>query len=159
MCMSETEQLIRGNEDTQTSSSEPVAADPRAESSAEIERLRMENETLTNSLRLREARDLITKILADAGARSPGLLFDAAKEKLQFTLDGQLTNAAALTENLKQTFPEQFGFDKTPDSIGGGAGSGRPVQFLTAETLSRMTPAQIRELDWQEVKQVLGAAN
>jgi len=157
--MSETQQQIRGNEETQMSGEAPSVADRVSESSAEVERLRMENETLTNSLRMRDARDLITKILADAGARSPGLLFDAARGKLQFAVDGQLINAAAIAENLKQTFPEQFGFDKTLDPIGGGAGTGRPAQFLTAEALSRMTAAQIRELDWQEVKQVLGAAN
>ncbi|MBA2335733.1 MAG: hypothetical protein ACR2M8_08070 [Pyrinomonadaceae bacterium] len=157
--MSETEQQIRGNEETQTTGIEPAAANPGSESSAEIERLRMENETLTNSIRMREARELITKIFTDAGARSPGLLFDVASEKLQFSSDGQLLNAAAIAENLKKTFPEQFGFDKTPDSIGGGAGTGRPVQFLTAETLSGMTPAQIKDLDWQEVKQVLGAGD
>ncbi len=156
--MSEAQQQTRGNEEMQTSDTASAIADPVSESSAEIERLRMENETLTNSIRMRGARDLITKILADAGARSPGLLFDAAREKIQFSSDGQLINAAAIAENLKRTFPEQFSFDR-PDSIGGGAGTGRTAQFLNAEALSRMTPVQIKELDWQEVKQVLGAGN
>ncbi len=120
-----------------------------------LEELRAENEELKNVVRLQRARDEITKALAAADARSPGLLFAYAVDMLQFDDDGKLVNAAAITEHLKKNFPEQFGRPQPPSAIDGGAGASRPVQYLTKDALAKMAPAEVARLDWAEVRQVL----
>lgn len=123
----------------------------------EVERLRAENEQLKNTIRTRDAREIVTEMLQAAEARSPELLFAAVKDELQFSDDGQLRNAAELADGLRSRFPEQFGAKHTTPSIDGGAGTGgdggRPP--LSAESLARMTPGQIRKLDWSEVRRTL----
>jgi hypothetical protein len=57
---------------------------------------------------------------------------------------------------LKTSYPEQFGEAKPDGTIDGGAGQGeKGGTKLTKEGLSKMTPAQIKELDWEEVKKVM----
>ena len=112
--------------------------------------LTAENEALKSEIRMRAAAYDIETQLARAGARSPKLLSEQAKAGFQFDEEGRLVNAAAMIENLRRTYPEQFA---TP-SIDAGAGrSSDPT--LTKEALSRMTPAEIRRLDWAEVRMIL----
>lgn len=125
------------------------------ESSSEAERLRNENEELKLAMRLRDARDSITRELTAAGARSPELLFSSVKADLQFDTDGKLMNTAALIEHFKRNFPEQFIREKPSGSIDGGAGSGNGTRFLTREALAKMKPAEVARLDWNDVRQAL----
>ena len=120
-----------------------------------LETLLTENEQLRSTLRLRDARDKLNTALATAGARSPELLFEAAKTSLQFTDEGELSNAADLVDALRLKFPEQFGrFNATP-SIDAGAGTTRSAGTVTAESLAQMTPTEIARLDWPTVRQAL----
>ena len=115
-----------------------------------VEALAAENEALKNEIRMRAAAYDIETQLARAGARSPKLLSEQAKTGFQFDDEGRLVNAAAMIENLKRSYPEQF----SAPSIDAGAGrNGGPT--LTKEALSRMTLAEIRRLDWAEVRTVL----
>lgn len=140
----------------QTPSTEPQPAVPSEINTPdpETERLRAENIELRNSIRMRDARERIDEMLRAAEAHSPDLLFASVEDDLQFSDDGELQNAAALIDRLKRRFPEQFGARRTVPSIDGAAGSGGQA-LLSAETLGRMTPAQIQKLDWAEVRRVL----
>ncbi len=120
---------------------------------SDITQLQAENEQLKTTIRLNAAHRQITGELAKAGARSPGLLFDAVKGELKFDGDGKLENAAGLIERIAARFPEQFGTE-TPASIDGGAGSGGGIT-LTKEALAKMKPAEIALLDWADVRRVL----
>ena len=133
----------------------PVSS-PITTNDPELERLRTENTDLQNSLRMRNARDELTRSLTDAGARSPQLLFAAAKDGLQFSGDGMLQNTAAIVAHLKSEFPDQFGIQKPSASIDAGTGTLSSAQMLTAESLTKMTPAQIQKLNWDDVRQVIG---
>ena len=141
----------------QTPSTEPQTVVPTDINppDPEAERLRAENIELKNSIRMRDARERMNELLTEAEANSPDLLFGAVKDDLQFADDGKLENAAALVARLKTRFPEQFGRRTNTASIDGGAGTGIQRSFISAETLARMTPAQIQKLDWAEVRQVL----
>ncbi len=121
----------------------------------EAEQLRAENETLKRSLQMREARDAVVTALNSMGAESPDLLFAAVKDDLQFGADGEASNVAALVQNLKNKYPSQFGVRHPPASIDAGAGTSNPLNSISAESLARMTPAQIQKLDWAEVRRVL----
>ena len=120
-----------------------------------MERLAAENAELKAAVRIAAAKEQIVASLGRAGARSPSLLFDAAKGDLQFAEDGQLTNSAAIVERLTREFPEQFGTDR-PASIDAGAGR-VATPALTRDALSRMSATEIAKLDWTEVRQVLSA--
>ena len=135
------------NEQLNTDAAEPSET-------AEVERLRSENEELRQAVRMREARDMVIESLKNAGARSPQLLFEAAHRDLQFNDDGSPANASQIVERLKQQFPEQFGDFRLPVSIDAGAGTGSPP-MLTKEMLARMSPAEIAGLDWNEVRTAL----
>lgn len=131
---------------------------PPGEGSAESEmmkRLAAENAGLKTAVRLAAAKEQIVASLGRAGARSPALLFDAAKGDLQFAEDGQLANSAAIVERLTRDFPEQFGAER-PASIDAGAGR-VAAPALTRDALSRMSASEIAKLDWAEVRQVLSA--
>lgn len=121
---------------------------------AEVERLAAENEELRNEIRMRGAVYDIEAWLATAGARSPGLLAKEAANGFQFGEDGSLANPEALVETLRRSYPEQFGRDVPAGSIDAGAGR-NAAPPLTREALSRMTPEEIRRLDWDEVKSAL----
>ncbi|MFN2502145.1 MAG: hypothetical protein ABR530_09050 [Pyrinomonadaceae bacterium] len=129
---------------------------PTAADHEEISQLRSENEQLKATLRLGEAHRQITGELASAGARSPELLFNSVKEDLQFDDGGELLNAAAIVHHLKTTFPEQFGRERSVQSIDGGAGL-QTGSMLTRESLAHMTPAEIAALDWSDVRRVLAS--
>jgi len=118
------------------------------------EHLRSENETLRNELRMRTAVYDIENQLIKAGARSPKLLSEQAKAAIQFGDDGAATNIAAIIEQMKQHYPEQFGMDAPAGSIDGGAGR-KTAPSLTKDALSRMSPAEIQRLDWAEVRAAL----
>lgn len=120
-----------------------------------MERLSAENAELKTAVRVAVAKEQITASLAKAGARSPALLFDAAKGDLQFAEDGQLANSAAIIERLTREFPEQFGVER-PASIDAGAGR-VAAPALTKDALSRMSASEIAKLDWAEVRNVLAA--
>ena len=123
----------------------------------DIETLRAENEALRESLRIREVRDQVMASLSSAGARSPELMFAAAKESLQFGEDGAVQNAEAVVGELKRKFPEQFGGISSHPSIDGGAGATAQTNVLTKESLAQMKPAEIARLDWESVKQTLAS--
>ena len=122
----------------------------------EVERLAAENEELRSEIRMRGAVYDIEKRLAAAGARSPGLLAKEASEGFQFGEDGTLASPEALIENLRRSYPEQFGRDVPAGSIDAGAGR-NAAPPLNREALSRMTPNEIRELDWEEVRAALAS--
>ncbi|MEO5858675.1 MAG: hypothetical protein ABIR33_06975 [Pyrinomonadaceae bacterium] len=120
-----------------------------------MEELAAENESLKAELRMRSAVYDVKTRLAEAGAKSPGLLTDRAKETFQFSDAGILTNADAVVEQHKATYPEQFpGY--APPSIDASAGR-RARPTLTKDALSRMTTAEIQRLDWNEVKATLAS--
>lgn len=116
----------------------------------EVGELRAENEKLKEDIRMRTAVYDIEASLTRAGARSPKLLVEAARESLQFGEDGSVANAAAVVDHLRRQFPEQFG----AGSIDGGAGRNQGPT-LTKDALAKMTPAEIQRLDWAEVRSVL----
>ena len=138
----------------------PIEFEPSATAAPQtpdVESLIAENEALRRAVREREARDLMTASLAAAGARSPELLFAAAKDLIQFGEDGSPQNAEALVADLKRRFPEQFGAFSPQPPIDGGAGAGGTAPALTKEVLARMTPAEIARLDWAAVRQALAS--
>jgi len=115
-----------------------------------LEELAAENEQLKAEIRMRSAVYDIETRLTQAGARSPGLLVERAKESFQFSESGELANAEAVVEHLRRTWPEQF----APASIDASAGrSARPT--LTKEALQQMTSEEIKRLDWAEVRSAL----
>jgi len=121
--------------------------------------LQAENEQLKATIRLGEAYRQITGELGRAGARSPELLFNSVRDALQFADDGTLLNSAALVKKLRDAHPEQFvteqpGTHQPVGSIDAGAGIATSPQ-LTRDALSKMTTAEIADLDWNDVKRVL----
>ncbi|MCA1590403.1 MAG: hypothetical protein LC734_08460 [Acidobacteria bacterium] len=116
----------------------------------EVEALKAENERLKQTVRMRGARDVLTKALG--GTQSPELLFEAARGMLQFDERGELINASAIVAELKSNYPEQFR-PVAPASIGGG--NPHQASLLDKATLARMKPADIARLDWADVRQVL----
>jgi hypothetical protein len=123
-----------------------------------ITTLRAEIGELQGELRLAGARESLIQKLADAGARSPQLLFVSVADKLQFGDKGTLDNAEALVGMLKRDMPEQFGTVAPAASIDGGSGVSANARPLTKEALARMSPEQISRLDWAAVRQVLSQA-
>lgn len=121
----------------------------------ETETLRQENEGLKQQMRLMDAREKIGGELTAAGAISPGLLFDLISGKIEFDDDGKPVNTAELVTTVKSEFPEQFETHKPAASIDAGSGRSDAKAYLTAEALTKMTAAEIKQLDWAEVKQVL----
>lgn len=115
-----------------------------------IAELAAENAKLRSELHMRTAvYDIETK-LKTMGARSANLLTEQGKASFQFSDEGELTNAEAVIDQLKRTYPEQF----APPSIDAAAGrTQRPT--LTKEALAKMTPREIRRLDWNEVRATL----
>jgi hypothetical protein len=137
-------------EETELENTEAVGSQAKGE----VERLAAENAALREEIRMRVAAYDFESRLAAAGARSPGLLANDAKGAFQFGEDGKLVNTEALIERMRGRYPEQFGRDIPVGSIDAGAGrSAAPP--LTRETLSRMSPADIQRLDWDEVKSAL----
>jgi len=125
-----------------------------SESNAEADMLRSENDQLRHAIRMRDAREALTKELNAANARSPQLMFESVRGEIQFDRDGRPSNIAAITADLKQKFPEQFGSDQ-PASIDAGVGRANQNNFLTREALAKMTPQEIAQLDWNDVRSVL----
>ena len=148
---------MKSQTDNQIDKGEAVTLpDVNASTDAEsVNRLKAENEELKTSIRLRDARDAITKELTAAGARSPELLFQTAKEDLQFDDEGKPANTAAIVRQMQIRFPEQFGVEQAAGSVDGGAGASVRGHTLTKESLAKMKPAEIAKLDWAEVRQVL----
>ena len=132
-----------------------AAPDAAESAAAELDTLRRENEELRAAERLRNARSSIAADLERAGARSPELLFAAVMGELKFDDHGQVTNAGDLIGRLRQSYPEQFEEHVRTHSI--DAGAGRGTQMLTGDALSRMTPAEIAQLDWAEVRAALSS--
>ncbi len=121
-----------------------------------LNELQTENEQLKAAIRLRDARATVMDELKRAGARSPGLLFEAVTGDLQFDDEDKPANTAALVAKLKGAHPEQFSTD-APQPIDAGAGVIRKPA-LSKDALKRMKPAEIAELDWAEVRRVLASA-
>ena len=117
-----------------------------------MEELAAENETLKAEIHMRDAGYDIKTRLAQAGAKSPGLLTDRSKESFQFSDEGELVNAEAIIAHLKQIYPAQFPNYSIDATVGR-----TPRPTLTKESLARMTPAEIQRLDWAEVKATLSS--
>jgi hypothetical protein len=151
------------NQPDKDNSNPPDGVDAKLYSEAELQAragelskaAQAETEELKKTLQFRDAREEMTAALTKAGARSPELLFNSAKESLQFDGEGKVANGAALVEQLKKSFPEQFGTERPSGSIDGGAGAGSETAYLTKEKLARMTAAEISKLDWTDVRKVL----
>jgi hypothetical protein len=131
----------------------PLEERPPAEPS-EIERLQAENADLQLRLRQREARDLVTDALKSAGARSPELIFEAAKAAIQIRDDGSIENVEAVVAEMEKRYPEQFGNRFVP-SIDAGSGRTTSPGAITKEALAKMKPDEISKLDWATVREVL----
>jgi hypothetical protein len=132
----------------------PLEERAPAETITEIDRLRAENAELQLRLRQRDVREDLTAAMRSAGARSPELIFEAAKNALQFGEDGSLINAEAVVAQMKRKFPEQFG-TASPLSIDGGAGRDISPNALTKDVLAKMKPDEIARLDWGVIKEAL----
>ena len=148
--------------DETTQPNTDVSSDTAAEAeardngaAAELESLRRENEELKSAGRLRDARESLAAELERAGARSPELMIASVMGELQFDDEGRVINSTALIGQLRRSYPEQFEDHVRIGSI--DAGAGRGGRMLTAEALSRMTPAEIARLDWAEVRETLRA--
>lgn len=121
----------------------------------ETEMLRQENERLKQQMRLGEIRDSVTTELTRAGAHSADLLFDLLRERLRFDDDDKPENVAELIASIRTEFPMQFEQTSAEGSIDAGSGTSGRTAFLSPEALAKMTPAEIKRLDWTEVRQVL----
>lgn len=121
---------------------------------ADLDALRAENEQLKAQIRLDAAHRQITGELAEAGARSPELLFKSISGKLEFGEDGEVVNAADLLEKLKTSYPEQFGHAAAVGGIDGAAGTHSQPR-LTRDALAKMKTEEIAALDWADVRRVL----
>lgn len=128
-------------------------AEPGKEMSI-VDVLRAENERLKSEIRAGVARDELTGRLAKAGVWAPGLMFSAVAGDLKFDDEGTVLNGAAVVEKLKRDFPESFVSGSRPGTIDGGAGFTRG-NALTKDALSKMSPEEIRKLDWEDVRRVL----
>lgn len=133
------------------------AADPAAEAAEtppETARLIAENAELRTELHMRTAIYDLEGRLVQMGARSPGLLSGAARGMVQLDPTGQPQNLEALADHLRRSYPEQFAAKPDPAQIDAGAGRA-PSPPITRETLARMTPEEIRRLDWSSVRAAL----
>lgn len=133
--------------------------DEDTNTTTEIETLRRENEELRSAARLREVRERMINDLSGAGARSPELLFGSVRSELQFDENGTAVNAADLISDLKKRFPEQFASETPVGGIDAGAGTRQNVPPLSQDALAKMSPDEIRRLDWAEVREVLSRQN
>lgn len=122
---------------------------------SDLEKLQKENAELREANRLRDARESGVAALSKEGARSPELIWEALRGRLEFDDKGNAKNLDALVANFKTSYPEQFGIEKPGETIDGGAGQGAATGKLTREKLAAMTPAEIQKLDWEEVKKVM----
>jgi hypothetical protein len=98
----------------------------------ELNLLRTENSELKHQLRLRIARDELTRTLASENARSPELLFEAASARLVFDEAGNLTNLSDIITDIKSRFPEQFVIEQSEPQ--------QPAPLLTKEGWRRLPP-------------------
>ncbi|MGI8812135.1 MAG: hypothetical protein ACR2IH_06355 [Pyrinomonadaceae bacterium] len=145
------EQTTQPTNETQPDFNSDTA--PHAEMT--IAGLRAEIGELQSAIRDRAARDTMLDLFTEAGVRSPELLFQAAKDRLQFDADGIPANGAALVAEMKRQFPEQFAAGGPQhNSIDAGTGVSS-VRSLTREALAKMSPEQIAKLDWSAVRDVL----
>lgn len=148
----ETKPIDPPPEESTTVETASTAINPDGE---KLTTLQAENEQLRTTIRNAEAHRQITAELKQAGSRSPELLFAAIKSGLKFTADGAVENMSGLIDKLKGQYPEQFGADAS-GSIDAGAGKSAGLR-LTRTALSKMTPAEIAALSWDEVRSVLAA--
>ncbi|MBV9242879.1 MAG: hypothetical protein JO314_12820 [Acidobacteria bacterium] len=139
------------------------ASPVRSDAEPTLAQLQAENAALKKQLREQTAHASLKDKLKQAGARTPQLLLGAAKDALRYTVAGELENAVEIIEALQAKFPEQFGMTNTAPattpavpSIDAGAGrTSSPT--LTKDALAKMTPAEIAELNWDDVRRVLAA--
>ena len=126
-----------------------------------LAQLQAENAALKKQIQEQAAHTSLKDTLKKAGARTPKLLLEAAKHALEYTVAGELANASEIVDSLMQKFPEQFGgHSSTPavHSIDAGAGQRSLKRTLTREVLAKMSPAEVAELNWEEVRRVLAAS-
>ena len=142
---------------------QPPATAGGSDTEPTLEQLKAENDALKKQIAEQTAHTSLKEKLKQAGARSPQLLLGAAKDALQFTVAGELENAVEIIEALKDKFPEQFGAANSAPAAAPAvpsidAGAGRVAKpTLTRDALAKMTPAEIAELNWDDVRRVLAA--
>src|SRR6476646_6269648 len=112
----------------------------------ETDALRAQCAELQLRLKQIEARDELTAALRSAGARSPELVFAAAKDALQFGDDGSVQNTEAVVTEMRRKYPDQFGPQVAP-AIDAGAGRDASPNALTKDALAKMKPDEIAALD------------
>ncbi|MFZ1702142.1 MAG: hypothetical protein WBO10_06255 [Pyrinomonadaceae bacterium] len=129
---------------------------PATAGGTDLTDLQTENANLKAAIRLKDARAAVTEELGKSGARSPELLWDALAGEIEFDDTDAGANIDSLIAKAREKYPEQFTPTSVTGSIDGGAGQTATAR-LTREALKRMTPSEIAELDWEEVKRVLAA--
>ncbi|QYO62316.1 hypothetical protein [Leptolyngbya sp. 7M] len=133
------------------------SADAESETGAELEKLRRENLVLKQVIRMRAADERITRELVDAGARSPKLLFETFKDRIEFDENDEPLNVPHLVRDLKKMYPEQFDNNPPLRQIDAAAGVRAKQTLITHKSLSMMSPQEIAKLDWAEVRSILAA--
>lgn len=122
---------------------------------ASVETLLAENSALQTALRERDTRDVAVDALRTAGARSPTLIFDLIKSRVTYDESSRPQNIDVLIKTLRHTNPEQFGRDAA--AVDASAGTTQQSEPLTREMLAKMSPDEIRRMDWQTVRQILNS--
>jgi hypothetical protein len=123
---------------------------------SDLEKAQSRIKELEEANRTRDAKDTVVEALKKAGSKSPELLWKAMKSDLEFDDKGNLKNLDALVASSKTDFADQFGEPKPDGTIEGGAGQqSTSASGLTKEKLAAMKPAEIQQLDWEEVKKVM----
>jgi hypothetical protein len=85
----------------------------------------------------------------DLGAQQP----DARGSKVAKEIEDLRTEIADLRSKLEHPLTAQAPLPP----IDGGAGRMQPGNILTREALARMKPADIAQLDWDDVRQILSS--
>lgn len=122
---------------------------------SDLEKANNRLKELEEQIRLRDAKESGLDALKAAGARSPELMWEVLRGRLEFDDKGNAKNLDALVASFKTTYAEQFGIEKPGETIDGGAGQPGTGTKLTKEKLAAMSPAEIQKLDWEEVKKVM----
>ncbi|MBX3243764.1 MAG: hypothetical protein KF685_04850 [Acidobacteria bacterium] len=144
------------NEETRTNTeADSQNADQEWQDIAELESLRRENEELRSEVRHRDARESIVTGLRNAGAISPDLLYGTIRPEIEFDEAGKAANADGLIADLRRKYPDQFTSARPAEAIDAGAGTQRQPQPLSKDALGRMSPDEIRRLDWADVREAL----
>lgn len=118
-------------------------AEDRAKLS-EDERVKAELESVKRENQMLKAESEMIRALKTAQANSAELLFAAAKDKLDFDTNGKLVNLKEIVDELKASYPDQFGTPKPSETIDGGKGN-KDEPKGKAETLGEALKAHYKK--------------